>query len=110
MKFWQIDAFAERGFEGNPAAVVIHEAPLPDAYMQALAAEMNLSETAYVRLGGDRPYLRWFTPKSEIDLCGHATLASAHALFERAKWSGDSVAFDTNVAGVLTVARLAPGS
>jgi PhzF family phenazine biosynthesis protein len=83
-----IDAFADAAFEGNPAAVCLLDRPVADAWMQSLAAEMQLPETAYVveREGGDFD-LRWFTPTVEVPLCGHATLASAHALWstERAK-------------------------
>jgi PhzF family phenazine biosynthesis protein len=78
----QVDAFADRPFRGNPAAVCILEAPRAEEWMQAVAAEMNLSETAFLeeRPGGFD--LRWFTPVAEVDLCGHATLASAHVLWE----------------------------
>ncbi len=78
---WQIDAFAERPFTGNPAAVCVLDREPDPRWMQAVAAEMNLSETAFVRPVGEGYSLRWFTPTSEVDLCGHATLASAHALF-----------------------------
>ena len=78
----QIDAFTDRAFAGNPAAVCLLEAPAEAAWMQAVAAEMNLSETAFVHPDGDGYRLRWFTPTVEVDLCGHATLASAHALWE----------------------------
>lgn len=76
-----VDAFAERAFAGNPAAVAVVEAFPPVDYMQAVASELNLSETAFVspRADGDRD-LRWFTPLLEVDLCGHATLAAAHVL------------------------------
>lgn len=77
-----VDAFADRPFEGNPAAVVVVDSPPPDATMQAMAAEMNLAETAFVEPSGDGPIgLRWFTPTAEVDLCGHATLAAAHVLW-----------------------------
>jgi PhzF family phenazine biosynthesis protein len=79
----QIDAFTDRPFAGNPAAVCILPAPADPAWMQAVAREMNLSETAFLDRRADGDYnLRWFTPAAEIDLCGHATLASAHALWE----------------------------
>lgn len=82
---YQVDAFTGKPFKGNPAAVCLLDAPRPDGWMQALAAEMNLSETAFLLLESDRPSwnLRWFTPATEVDLCGHATLASARVLFER---------------------------
>ena len=92
-----VDAFAEMPFSGNPAAVCLLEASADAAWMQALAAEMNLSETAFVVPGGDGAFgLRWFTPTFEIDLCGHATLASAHVLFETGVLGPDDAArFDT---------------
>ena len=81
LKLFQIDAFTKEPFAGNPAAVCLLEEERDSAWMQNLAAEMNLSETAFVRpLGGDRWSLRWFTPTVEVPLCGHATLATAHAL------------------------------
>ena len=80
---FQIDAFAERPFTGNPAAVVILAATRQSHWMQSVAAEMNLAETAFVReLSSNRFELRWFTPLTEVDLCGHATLAATHALWE----------------------------
>lgn len=81
IRILQVDAFADRPFSGNPAAVCFLDAGRDDAWMQAVAAEMNLSETAFLvpRDGGYE--LRWFTPAVEVDLCGHATLASAHALW-----------------------------
>lgn len=77
-----VDAFTERPFAGNPAAVCILSDDRPDAWLQSVAAEMNLSETAFLRKEGDGWRLRWFTPTVEVDLCGHATLAAAHALWE----------------------------
>lgn len=98
-----VDAFATRAFEGNPAAVVPLETWLPDTRMQAMAAEHNLSETAFVLREVDGWRLRWFTPKVEVELCGHATLATAFVLAtergERAPF-----AFHTR-SGVLTVSR-----
>jgi PhzF family phenazine biosynthesis protein len=76
-----VDAFTDRPFAGNPAAVCLLDGERDAAWMQAVAAEMNLSETAFVRTLADGFELRWFTPKIEVDLCGHATLASAHALW-----------------------------
>lgn len=78
---YQVDAFAEAVFQGNPAAVMILNAPLDDAVMQQLAIENNLSETAFVWPQGDDWNIRWFMPGQEVDLCGHATLASAHVLW-----------------------------
>lgn len=81
LTYHQIDAFSDRPFAGNPAAVYVLDAWLPDTLLQAIAAEHNLSETAFVLPGPvARHELRWFTPTCEVELCGHATLASAHAL------------------------------
>jgi len=99
---YHVDAFAEKPFEGNPAAVCLLAAERPEAWMQSLAAEMNLSETAYVRPLGEGFELRWFTPAIEVELCGHATLASAHVLWtEGAVPNGDAIRFHTK-SGVLT--------
>ncbi|HVC26376.1 MAG TPA: PhzF family phenazine biosynthesis protein [Acidimicrobiales bacterium] len=82
MRLFQVDAFTDAVFHGNPAAVCLVDRAVDGSWMQAVAAEMNLSETAFV-CQGDRPHgLRWFTPVAEVDLCGHATLASAHVLWE----------------------------
>jgi len=81
-KLYQVDAFSREPFKGNPAAVCLLAQIEPDEWMQSLAAEMNLSETAFLLQEGDDWGLRWFTPKTEVDLCGHATLASAKVLFE----------------------------
>ncbi|CCH35196.1 PhzF family phenazine biosynthesis isomerase [Actinosynnema sp. NPDC047251] len=107
MRIHVVDAFTDRAFAGNPAGVVLLEEPAPDAWMQAVAAEMKHAETAFVHLPadtaetdhaddtGDRPLkLRWFTPLKEVDLCGHATLAAAHVL-------GGDRRFDTR-SGILT--------
>ncbi len=104
-KFWQIDAFAQKPLEGNPAAVVPLEKWLPDATMQAIAGENNLSETAFfVAVGPGSYHLRWFTPTSEVDLCGHATLASAWVIFNELELAASQVSFATR-SGVLTVLR-----
>ena len=107
LPLYQIDAFADRVFAGNPAAVVPLEAWLPDADMQAIAAENSLSETAFLvpNPGGDGWTLRWFTPAVEVDLCGHATLASAYLLTHVLHPGLERVAFDTLKAGRLTVTR-----
>jgi PhzF family phenazine biosynthesis protein len=76
------DAFTDQAFAGNPAAVCLLDAPRSDAWMQSVAREMNLAETAFLMRAGDEFGLRWFTPTVEVDLCGHATLASAHVLWE----------------------------
>ncbi|MCC9600695.1 PhzF family phenazine biosynthesis protein [Stieleria sp. JC731] len=85
IELWQVDAFTDRPFAGNPAAVCVLDRFPSDRWMQDVAAEMNLSETSFV-VATDRPGhfdLRWFTPATEVDLCGHATLATAHVLLER---------------------------
>ena len=82
IQIFQVDAFTEKPFSGNPAGVCLLEAPKPDAWMQNVAAEMNLSETAFLLRRSDGWNLGWFTPRVEVDLCGHATLASAHVLHE----------------------------
>ena len=102
LPFFQVDAFASRPFEGNPAAVMPLDHWHPDATMQSIAAENNLAETAFTvpSEAEDVDYdLRWFTPTVEVDLCGHATLASAHALMHR-----DRTRFSTR-SGILTVER-----
>lgn len=108
MKLYQIDAFTNRVFAGNPAAVVPLEAWPEDERLLAIAAENNLSETAFFAPAGGGPAdyrLRWFTPEVEVQLCGHATLASAHVLFEHEGFSGDVIRFDTVHSGVLTATR-----
>ena len=102
----QVDAFTSRLFGGNPAAVVFLERWLPDGVMMAIAAENNLAETAFLLAdGGDDPIpLRWFAPTMEIDLCGHATLASGHVLFTTREVKGDVIRFTTR-SGVLSVTR-----
>ena len=104
-RFTQVDAFTDRPFAGNPAAVCLLAGPRDEAWMQQVAQEMNLAETAFVvpRAGGWD--LRWFTPCLEVDLCGHATLASAHVLWEEERLaSGETARFHTR-SGLLTAAR-----
>jgi PhzF family phenazine biosynthesis protein len=104
LPIYQVDAFADRPFAGNPAAVIPLDAWLPDALLQAIALENNLSETAFL-VGGDGQYdLRWFTPAVEVDLCGHATLATAHVVFNHLGFTGEAVRFQTK-SGELTVRR-----
>jgi len=93
----QIDAFTDRPFAGNPAAVALLDGPADAAWMQSVAAEMNLSETAFVTPAVDGVHgLRWFTPTAEVDLCGHATLASAHALWSTGRApAGEVLRFST---------------
>ncbi len=101
----QIDAFTGRPFAGNPAAVCLLDAPREADWMQAVAAEMNLSETAFVRPLADGFELRWFTPAVEVELCGHATLASAHALWTEGLVAGDEPIRFMTQSGVLTCTR-----
>jgi PhzF family phenazine biosynthesis protein len=100
-----VDAFADEPFTGNPAAVCLLPEPADEQWMQLVAREMNLSETAFLHPERGRFRLRWFTPTVEIDLCGHATLASAHVLWETATIDADQPAhFDTR-SGLLTARR-----
>ena len=105
---YQVDAFTSRVFGGNPAAVCPLEQWLPDAIMQSIGNENNLAETAFLVPNGDRFHLRWFTPEFEIDLCGHATLASAFVIFQHLRPDLRQVAFDTK-SGELVVKRLDGG-
>jgi predicted PhzF superfamily epimerase YddE/YHI9 len=104
LKLFQVDAFTDRPFHGNPAAVVPLAQWLPDATLQAIAAENNLSETAYFVQQGERYHLRWFTPVCEVNLCGHATLASAWVLWEKLGERASLIRFDTR-GGELRVTR-----
>lgn len=104
LSIFQIDAFATRTFEGNPAAVVPLEAWLPDKTLQAIAEENNLAETAFFVADDAGYHLRWFTPNKEVKLCGHATLASAYVIFNILKSKQDSVVF-SSLSGALTVTR-----
>ena len=110
LKLWQIDAFAEKPLEGNPAAVVPLDKWLSDAVMQAVAGENNLSETAFFVAAGPGSYhLRWFTPTSEVELCGHATLASAWLVFNEIEPDAKQISFATR-SGILTVTRSEDGN
>ncbi|HQP08632.1 MAG TPA: PhzF family phenazine biosynthesis protein [Anaerolineaceae bacterium] len=102
LPIYQVDAFTSDIFHGNPAAVCLLEKEMPDSWLQAVAAEMNLSETAFLLKGDEDYQLRWFTPKVEVDLCGHATLASAHVLFSTGRAAaGQEVRFHTR-SGILS--------
>jgi PhzF family phenazine biosynthesis protein len=103
---YHVDAFTDRAFAGNPAAVCLLPEECPPAWMQSIAAEMNLSETAFLRQQGNGDFeLRWFTPLVEVALCGHATLASAHTLWETQVISVEHpIRFHTK-SGVLTATR-----
>jgi PhzF family phenazine biosynthesis protein len=104
LPIYQIDAFANEVFRGNPAAVCPLEQWLDDSRLQAIAAENNLAETAYLVTQGDAYGLRWFTPQQEVDLCGHATLASAYVIFHCLKSEMNSITFNSQ-SGPLYVTR-----
>jgi predicted PhzF superfamily epimerase YddE/YHI9 len=103
---FQVDAFTDRPFAGNPAAVCLLPEPRDEAWMQDVAREMNLSETAFLSPETDGYRLRWFTPAVEVALCGHATLASAHALWETGRLPVDQPARFHTRSGLLTAGRL----
>jgi PhzF family phenazine biosynthesis protein len=106
IRIYQVDSFTIEPFKGNPAGVCILEEPADDAWMQHVAAEMNLSETAFVRRRADEEFdLRWFTPAVEVELCGHATLATAHILWETRILSTDEQARFHTASGLLTADR-----
>lgn len=100
-RFVQVDAFTDQPFSGNPAAVLLLPSPANPAWMQHVAREMNLAETAFLVRRADGYDLRWFTPSTEVDLCGHATLASAHALWEDGQLRADQEARFHTRSGVL---------
>ena len=99
---FQVDSFTVKPFKGNPAGVCLLEQPRDDVWMQAIATEMSLSETAFLSPKGNDYYLRWFTPSMEVDLCGHATLASAHILFELGFYDPDETIFFHTKSGVIS--------
>lgn len=105
LKQFQVDAFARNVFEGNPAAVCPLDAWLPDEVLQAIAEENNLSETAFFLRSGDDFHLRWFTPVAEVDLCGHATLASAHVIFDALGYTKPTIRFETRSGGLVVERR-----
>jgi len=105
---YQVDAFAGKAFEGNPAAVCPLDHWIADNLLQAIAEENNLSETAFFVPAAKRFHLRWFTPVAEVDFCGHATLASAHVLFEHLGYQQPTITFETR-SGEMTVARSGEG-
>jgi PhzF family phenazine biosynthesis protein len=104
LPIYQVDAFTSELFSGNPAAVVPLEEWLTDEQMQKIAAENNLSETAFFVKEGGSYHLRWFTPTVEVDLCGHATLATAHVLFEELGYQEEDIIFKTK-SGILSVSK-----
>lgn len=105
LTIYQVDAFTDQLFGGNPAAIVPLTTWLPAPKMQAIAAENNLAETAFFIPQGDGFELRWFTPALEIDLCGHATLAAAHIIFTELGYAKNSIHFHTLKAGTLRVSK-----
>ena len=104
-RFTQVDAFTERAYSGNPAAVCVLPAARPDTWMQQVAREMNLAETAFLVRSSGGFDLRWFTPAVEVDLCGHATLASAHVLWEEGHLGPDEPAVFYTRSGELRAKR-----
>ncbi|HEU5384169.1 MAG TPA: PhzF family phenazine biosynthesis protein [Ktedonobacteraceae bacterium] len=105
LPLFQVDAFTDRPFAGNPAAVCLLDEPRDENWMQSVAREMNLSETAFLSKQEDGYGLRWFTPAVEVDLCGHATLASAHILWEQGYVSVETQARFHTKSGLLTAER-----
>lgn len=105
MNLWLIDAFTDTPFAGNPAGVCLMEEEKPEVWMQSVAREMNQAETAFLLKRSDGYGLRWFTPTLEIDLCGHATLASAHFLWSAKKLKAKETAVFHTRSGVLTARR-----
>jgi len=101
VEIFQVDAFTDKPFSGNPAAVCVLDGPADEGWMQNVAAEMNLSETAFLYREDGGYNLRWFTPTTEVELCGHATLASAHILWETGRLGRDEVAVFHTLSGVL---------
>lgn len=107
MIIYQVDAFSDRAFSGNPAGVCILQRAMDEEWMQKIALEMNLSETAFLLRKADRSFdLRWFTPAKEVDLCGHATLAAAHILWETKELNNDQVARFNTKSGLLIARKM----
>ncbi len=102
LDLYQIDTFTDRPFEGNPAAIIPLKTWLPDNTMQSIAEENNLSETAFFVPTGKGFHIRWFTPETEVDLCGHATLAAAYVLFNILEYNKKRIEFESK-SGILTV-------
>ncbi len=105
LEIFQVDAFTSKPFGGNPAAVVPLTEWLPDETMLSIAAENNLAETAFFVKNGDRYDIRWFTPKVEVNLCGHATLASAYVIFNELKIASSEIKFHSHKSGDLGVTK-----
>src|SRR5688572_10904851 len=104
MTLYQIDAFTDKLFGGNPAGVIPLESWPSDKLMQSIAAENNLAETAFFVPEGDDYHIRWFTPGVEVDLCGHATLAAAYVLYNEMGYRRDQIRFQSR-SGLLTVSQ-----
>lgn len=105
LQIFQVDAFTSKSFGGNPAAVVPLQEWLPDETMLKIAEENNLSETAFFVRNNGRYDIRWFTPTVEVDLCGHATLASSHVIFNELKWEDEFIRFHSDRSGELGVEK-----
>ena len=105
IQMFQADAFTDRLFGGNPAAICILDSWLPEYVMQAIAAENNLAETAFIVKAAHGYDIRWFTPAIEVDLCGHATLAAAHIVFSSLGYEGSEVSFSSERSGMLKVKK-----
>lgn len=105
VKMFQVDAFTDKLFGGNPAAVCVLDSWLDDKSMQAIAGENNLAETAFIVKNSSGYDIRWFTPAVEVELCGHATLASAHVIFDHLGFSGEEIIFHSPRSGMLKVRR-----
>jgi len=106
LSIYQIDAFAEKPFEGNPAAICPLEKWLPDNVMLSIAKENNLSETAFFVTTSNGFHIRWFTPSTEVDLCGHATLAAAYVIFHCFDYKNETIYFESK-SGILSVSKSA---
>jgi PhzF family phenazine biosynthesis protein len=105
LQIFQVDAFTTKPFGGNPAAVVPLEKWLPDEVMLKIAGENNLSETAFFVSENGKYHIRWFTPTVEVNLCGHATLATSHVIFNELKLEGEIIRFHSDRSGELSVSR-----
>lgn len=106
MRIFQVDAFTNQPFRGNPAGVCILDKTMPDEWMQSIAMDMNLSETAFVLKQGKEFSLRWFTPKKEVSLCGHGTLSTAHILWETGIIKPEGIAHFQTKSGLLTAKKI----
>ena len=105
IKMFQVDAFTSELFKGNPAAVCLLDQWLDENLMQSIAAENNLAETAFIIRSGEHFAIRWFTPTVEVDLCGHATLASAYVIFNHTDFAAEEILFHSVRSGELRVTR-----